>query len=152
MDCQLHASRNSSPTSSAHTAGLCTSYWVLEEEGRVGEGLGRDLRLGMLSWSSWGFCLPRALLEGTGASRFSVFTGVITHTHIDTHTDTHIHIATHTHTHTHIHTQRRPLRVKDSVSVQFSSVAQSCPTLCDPIDGSPPGSPVPGILQARSLE
>ena len=26
---------------------------------------------------------------------------------------------------------------------------QSCPTLCDPIDGSPPGSPVPGILQAR---
>ena len=29
---------------------------------------------------------------------------------------------------------------------------QSCPTLCDPIDGSPPGSPVPGILQARSVE
>ena len=29
---------------------------------------------------------------------------------------------------------------------------QSYPTLCDPIDGSPPGSPVPGILQARTLE
>jgi len=29
---------------------------------------------------------------------------------------------------------------------------QSCPTLCDRIDGSPPGSPVPGILQARTLE
>ena len=29
---------------------------------------------------------------------------------------------------------------------------QSCPTLCDPIDGSPPGSPVPGILHARILE
>ena len=29
---------------------------------------------------------------------------------------------------------------------------QSCPTLCDPIDGGPPGSPIPGILQARSLE
>ena len=29
---------------------------------------------------------------------------------------------------------------------------QSCPTLCDPIDGSSPGSPVPGILQARTLE
>ena len=29
---------------------------------------------------------------------------------------------------------------------------QSCPTLCGPIDGSPPGSPVPGILQARTLE
>ena len=29
---------------------------------------------------------------------------------------------------------------------------QSCPTLCDPVDGSPPGSLVPGILQARTLE
>ena len=29
---------------------------------------------------------------------------------------------------------------------------QSCPTLCDPIDGSPPDSPVPGILQARALD
>ena len=29
---------------------------------------------------------------------------------------------------------------------------RSCPTLCDPIDGSPPGSPIPGILQARTLE
>ena len=29
---------------------------------------------------------------------------------------------------------------------------QSCSTLCDPIDGSPPGSPVPGVLQARTLE
>ena len=29
---------------------------------------------------------------------------------------------------------------------------RSCPTLCDPIDGSPPGSPVPGILQARTLD
>ena len=29
---------------------------------------------------------------------------------------------------------------------------QSCPTLCDPIDGRPPGSPVPGVLQARTQE
>ena len=29
---------------------------------------------------------------------------------------------------------------------------QLCPTLCDPMDGSPPGSPIPGILQARTLE
>ena len=29
---------------------------------------------------------------------------------------------------------------------------QSCPTLCNPIDGSPPGSPIPRILQARTLE
>ena len=28
---------------------------------------------------------------------------------------------------------------------------QLCPTLCDPVDGSPPGSPIPGILQARTL-
>ena len=33
-----------------------------------------------------------------------------------------------------------------------AKLPQSCPTLCDPIDGSPPGSPVPGILQARTLE
>ena len=40
--------------------------------------------------------------------------------------------------------------------IKFAAAAakslQSCPTLCDPIDGSPPGSPVPGILQARTLE
>ena len=33
-----------------------------------------------------------------------------------------------------------------------AALLQSCPTLCNPIDGSPPGSPVPGILQARTLE
>ena len=33
-----------------------------------------------------------------------------------------------------------------------SEVAQSCPTLCNPMDYSPPGSPIPGILQARTLE
>ena len=33
-----------------------------------------------------------------------------------------------------------------------SEVAQSCPTLCDPVDGNPPGSSVCGILQARTLE
>ena len=43
------------------------------------------------------------------------------------------------------------------VSVTFAMLCyakslQSCPTLCDPIDGSPTGSPVPGILQARTLE
>jgi len=38
----------------------------------------------------------------------------------------------------------------DAVAVAKSF--QSCPTLCDPIDGSPPGSPIPGILQARTLE
>ena len=33
-----------------------------------------------------------------------------------------------------------------------AKLLQSCPTLCDPVDGSPPGSPVPGILQARTLK
>ena len=33
-----------------------------------------------------------------------------------------------------------------------AKLLQSCPTLYDPVDGSPPGSPVPGILQARTLE
>ena len=33
-----------------------------------------------------------------------------------------------------------------------AKLLQLCPTLCDPIDGSPPGSPVPGILQVRTLE
>ena len=33
-----------------------------------------------------------------------------------------------------------------------AKLLQSCPTLCNPIDSSPPGSPVPGILQARTLE
>ena len=38
------------------------------------------------------------------------------------------------------------------ITVAAAKSLQSCPTLCDPIDGSPPGSPVPGILQARTLE
>ena len=42
-------------------------------------------------------------------------------------------------------------RVAKSAAATAKSL-QLCPTLCDPIDGSPPGSPVPGILQARTLE
>ena len=38
-----------------------------------------------------------------------------------------------------------------TVGAAAAKSLQSCPTLCDPIDGSPPGSPVPGILQARTL-
>ena len=44
---------------------------------------------------------------------------------------------------------------QDIKSVTYTAAAKSlqpCPTLCDPIDSSPPGSPVPGILQARTLE
>ena len=41
---------------------------------------------------------------------------------------------------------------KDTAAAAAAKSLQSCLTLCDPIDGSPPGSPVPGILQARTLE
>ena len=49
------------------------------------------------------------------------------------------------------------LRYADDTTLMAESAAaakslQSCPTLCDPIDGSPPGSAIPGILQARTLE
>ena len=39
-----------------------------------------------------------------------------------------------------------------SAAAAAAKSLQLCPTLCDPRDGSPPGSPVPGILQARTLE
>ena len=44
------------------------------------------------------------------------------------------------------------LPLDDPAAVAAAKSLQSCPTLWDPIDGSPPGSPVPGILQARTLE
>ena len=40
---------------------------------------------------------------------------------------------------------------RDAAAAAAKSL-KTCPTLCDPIDGSPPGAPVPGILQARTLE
>ena len=43
-------------------------------------------------------------------------------------------------------------QVKAAASAAAAKSLQSCPTLCDPIDGSSPGSPIPGILQARTLE
>ena len=44
------------------------------------------------------------------------------------------------------------LREHPRAEVAAAKSRQSCPTLSDPIDGSPPGSPIPGILQARTLE
>ena len=43
-------------------------------------------------------------------------------------------------------------KVDGDAAAAAANLLQSCPTLCDPIDGSPPGSSVPGILQARTLE
>ena len=40
----------------------------------------------------------------------------------------------------------------NTAAATTAKLRQSCPTLCDPIDGSPPGSPIPGIVQARTLE
>ena len=42
--------------------------------------------------------------------------------------------------------------ILQSAAATAAKLLQSCPTLCDPIDGSPPGPVVPGILQARTLE
>ena len=47
---------------------------------------------------------------------------------------------------------RMNLRKSGLQTAAAAKSLQSCPTLCDPIDGSPAGSPVPGILQARTLE
>ena len=44
------------------------------------------------------------------------------------------------------------LHIVNAAAAAAAKSLQSCPTLCDPIDGSPPGSPIPGILQARTLE
>ena len=44
------------------------------------------------------------------------------------------------------------METKIKTAAAAAKSLQSCPTLCDPMDGSPPGSPVPGILQARTLE
>ena len=46
----------------------------------------------------------------------------------------------------------RQKKCKTSTAAAAAKSLASCPTLCDPRDGSPPGSPVPGILQARTLE
>ena len=47
---------------------------------------------------------------------------------------------------------KAPFYVKPSSAAAAAKWLQSCPTLCDPIDSRPPGSPIPGILQARTLE
>ena len=44
------------------------------------------------------------------------------------------------------------LRMELEITAAAAKSLQSCPALCDPIDGSPPGSPAPGILKARTLE
>ena len=61
-----------------------------------------------------------------------------------------------THIHTQMHTYTSTDKYTNTLGEAAAAVAakslQSCPILRDPIDGSPPGSPVPGILQARTLE
>ena len=50
------------------------------------------------------------------------------------------------------HIGKKLITVLNFLSAAAAKSLQSCPTLCDPIDSSPPGSPVPWILQARTLE
>ena len=57
--------------------------------------------------------------------------------------------APHSHLRVRAHTSLLPAH---PIATATAKSLQSCPTLCNPIDGSPPGSPVPGILQARTLE
>ena len=45
-----------------------------------------------------------------------------------------------------------PKTLHSRAAAVAAKLLQSCPTLCDPTDGSPPGSLIPGILQARTLE
>ena len=93
-------------------------------------------------------------------------------THAHTHTHTHTHPDRHTHTHSEpfpgggtllgsTPTQPALEGVGEAEGITTDPVErvtaaakslQLCPTLCDPIDRSPPGSPVPGILQARTVE
>ena len=47
---------------------------------------------------------------------------------------------------------RRGVHIRHVAAAAAAKLLQSYPTLCDPRDGNPPGSPVPGILQARTLE
>ena len=46
----------------------------------------------------------------------------------------------------------REINLRKVAAAAAAKSLESCPILCDPIDGSPPGSPIPGILQARTLE
>ena len=46
----------------------------------------------------------------------------------------------------------KPVYLSPAAATAAAKSLQSCLTLCDPIDGSPAGSPIPGILQARTLE
>ena len=71
----------------------------------------------------------------------------------------HIHIPTLSRIFSHIGhctvLSRVPRAIQEVLAAAAAAAAkslQSCPTLCDPIDGSPPGSPIPGIVQARTLE
>ena len=51
-----------------------------------------------------------------------------------------------------LHLRVSGIRYQRLAAAATAKSLQSCPTLCDPTDGSPPGSAVPGILQARTLE
>ena len=64
-------------------------------------------------------------------------------------------VYTHTHTYTYVYAyiyKYTCIHIYMYAAAAAAKSLQSCPTLCDPTDSSPTGSPVPGILQARTLE
>ena len=85
---------------------------------------------------------------------FSIKKPLTKNKHKYSHTTLHLWISLHLtkpfHIHHHIWAWPEPCKVVTSSKGTAKSL-QSCPTLCDPRDGSPPGSTVPGILQARTL-
>ena len=146
-----------------------------------GEGQGNPLQYSCLKNSvdrgAWWATVCRVTKSLTQLKQLSTHT----HRHTHTHAQTHTHIYTPHFLYPFLHcfhvlaiVNNAVMSIRVPVSFQISAFGflrcilavellgnmvaaaakslQSCPTLCDPIDGSPPGSPVPGILQARTLE
>ena len=77
--------------------------------------------------------------------------------HIYTYTYINIYIYIHKYTHTHTYSEVKLAQscltlYPMDYGAALAKMLQLCPTMCDPIDGSPAGSAIPGILQARTLE
>ena len=114
------------------------------------------LKVTVILWQSW-FCLqicttsePKHIIKSNSSQVILFLWGHVATTKWDSVTPNHkiLYVM--------IRTYREEKKKRFIMNFTCSAAAaeslQSCPTLCDPIDGSPPGSPVPGILRARILE
>ena len=143
---------------------LCVELWHLNQS-KVWACLAFTLNLPPLSpparlfaWKFWNNLIRTVTHHNHKVQNSSqslpstgIETSPPTHTHTSPHTYTQTHTGTHTHN-THEASFKSQLLCNQCRLAAAAKLLQSCPTLCDPIDGSPPGSPVPGILQARTLE